>query len=58
VWPTKPRLELARTWRYLGKNQRLTVGLYRWFVWPALGTRAKPRFGPVLGSSTFRVRAR
>jgi hypothetical protein len=58
VWPTKPRLELARTWRYLGKNQRLTAGLYRWFVWPALGTRAKPRFGPVLGSSTFRVRAR
>jgi hypothetical protein len=58
LWPTKPRLELARTWRYLGKRQRLTAGLYRWFVWPALGTRAKPRFGPVLGSSTFRVRAR
>jgi hypothetical protein len=56
LWPTKPRLELARTWRYLGKSQKLTAGLYRWFVWPALGTRAKPRFGRVLGSSTFRVR--
>lgn len=58
MWPTKPRLTLAASWRYLGKNQRLTPGYYRWFVWPALGTRAKPRFGRVLGTSTFRVRPR
>ena len=58
LWPTKPRLQLGRTWRYLGKKQALTAGVYRWFVWPALGTRAKPRFGRPLGSSTFRVKAR
>jgi hypothetical protein len=56
VWPTKPRLRLAKSWRYLGRKQALRPGLYRWFVWPALGTRAQPRFGRVLGSSTFRVR--
>ncbi len=58
IWPTKPQLRLAKTWRYRGANQALLPGFYRWFVWPALGTRAQPRFGPVLGSSTFRVKAR
>ena len=58
LWPTKPRLELGKTWRYLGKKQRLSPGLYRWFVWPALGTRAQPRFGRIIGSSTFRVKQR
>jgi hypothetical protein len=56
LWPTKPRLRLAKTWRYLGRQQRLSPGRYRWFVWPALGTRAKPRFGKPLGSSSFTVR--
>ena len=58
LWPTKPQLQLPKSWRYRGKQQRLLPGFYRWFVWPALGTRAKPRFGPVLGSSTFTVRRR
>lgn len=58
LWPAKPRLKLAKSWRYRGKNQTLLPGFYRWFVWPALGTRARPRFGPVLGSSTFRVKPR
>lgn len=55
-WPQRPTLRLAPTWRYLGKPQSLEPGLHRWFVWPALGTRAKPRFGRPLGSSTFTVR--
>ena len=58
LWPTKPQVKLAKSWRYGGKKQRLLPGFYRWFVWPALGTRAKPRFGSVLGSSTFRVKPR
>ena len=58
MWPTKPELVLAKKWRYGGRQQRLLPGLYRWFVWPALGTRAQPRFGPSLGSSTFRVKPR
>ena len=53
VWPTKPRLHLPKTWRYRGKKQRLTPGSYRWFVWPALGTRAQPRYGRPLVSSSF-----
>ena len=58
VWPTKPELVLPKKWRYGGKQRLLLPGLYRWFVWPALGTRAQPRFGPSLGSSTFRVKPR
>ena len=58
VWPTKPELVLAKRWRYGGRQHLLLPGLYRWFVWPALGTRAQPRFGPSLGSSTFRVKPR
>ena len=56
LWPTKPRLRLARTWRYLGKRQRLAPGVYRWFVWPALGTRARPRYGRPHVSSSFVMR--
>lgn len=58
LWPAKPHLRLAKAWRYLGRKQTLRPGLYRWFVWPAHGTRERPRFGRVLGSSTFRIRAR
>ncbi len=31
-------------------------GIYRWYVWGARGTRAKPVYGSVLGSSTFTVK--
>jgi len=57
AWPRRPWFRLPRTWRYLGKQQALEPGLHRWFVWPALGTRAQPRFGRPLGSSTFRIKA-
>ena len=56
AWPSRPTLRLGRTWRYLGKEQTLAPGRYRWFVWAAMGTRERPRFGRPLGSSAFRVR--
>ena len=31
-------------------------GVYKWYVWGARGTRAKPVYGKVLGSSTFTVK--
>jgi hypothetical protein len=55
AWPKGPTLRLGRTWVYDGRPQRLEPGLYRWFVWPARGTRERPTYGRVLGSSTFRV---
>jgi hypothetical protein len=33
----------------------MTKGPYTWIVWPAYGTRTKPRYGSMLGQSTFRV---
>jgi hypothetical protein len=55
AWPKGTSLRLARTWTYAGRRQRLAPGLYRWYVWPARGTRERPTYGKVLGSSTFRV---
>jgi len=56
TWPKRAKLQLGRTWRYSGTLQRLVPGPYRWYVWGARGTRAKPVYGKVLGSSTFTVK--
>jgi hypothetical protein len=55
-WPRAAQLRLGRTWQYGGKRQRLAPGSYRWYVWGAKGTRERPTYGRVLGSSTFRIR--
>jgi len=56
TWPGTAKLRLARTWTYAGKRHRLEPGLYTWYVWGARGTRARPVYGKVLGSSTFTVK--
>lgn len=56
AWPRAARLELRRTWTYGGKRYRLGPGTYTWYVWGARGSRERPRYGRVLGSSTFVVR--
>jgi hypothetical protein len=56
TWPGAAKLKLARTWTYAGKRYRLQPGVYKWYVWGARGTRAKPVYGKVLGSSTFSVK--
>jgi len=56
TWPRKAALQLARSWSYGGKRQRLLPGTYRWYVWGAKGTRARPTYGRALGTSTFVVR--
>ena len=56
TWPGAAKLKLKRTWTYAGKRYRLQPGVYKWYVWGARGTRAKPVYGSVLGSSTFTVK--
>jgi hypothetical protein len=56
TWPGLAKLKLARTWTYGGKRYRFEPGKYTWYVWGARGTRAKPVYGKVLGSSTFSVK--
>jgi hypothetical protein len=53
VWPLKNRFQLSRTWRYAGKTQRLSAGMYEWFVWAGLGSRAAQKYSPLLGWSRF-----
>ena len=55
AWPTKPALSLARRWKYKGATQTLTSGVYRWYVWPAFGSRARPNYGGLLGQRSFVV---
>jgi large repetitive protein len=55
IWPARARLKLRKRWRYNGKSFQLRSGSYTWLVWPAYGTREKPRYGALLGQSTFKV---
>jgi len=54
IWPQRSRLKLHTRWTYKGRVQRLRPGVYAWAVWPAFGTQAKPRYGRMIGLSTFR----
>jgi hypothetical protein len=56
TWPRAPRLLLARRWSFGGRTWTLSHGRYRWYVWPAFGTRTRPRYGRPLGASSFVVR--
>jgi hypothetical protein len=54
-WPSRARFGLRRSWQHEGRTFRLRPGVYTWYVWPGFGTLAKPRFGKLLGRSSFRV---
>lgn len=56
VWPKGTSLKLRASWTYEGKRQRLDPGRYRWYVWPARGTRVRPQYGQPLGTSLFVVK--
>jgi hypothetical protein len=56
VWPVGSSLRIPGSWTYQGHTYRLTRGTYRWYVWPGRGARSKAVYGPLLGSSQFRVR--
>ncbi len=58
AWPIRAQLRLRARWTYLGRQQRLAPGTYRWLVWPRVGRGAKGRYGALLGQSTFIVTAR
>jgi hypothetical protein len=55
-WPKAPTFRVGKTWRHAGKVQRLEPGRYNWYVWGARGTRQKPKYGKLLGSSSFVVK--
>jgi hypothetical protein len=55
AWPGRPRLALRRSWRHNGRRFRLRPAVYTWYVWPAFGSKVAPRYGKLLGQSSFRV---
>jgi hypothetical protein len=55
TWVAEPSLRLVKTWTYDGRRQTLVGGTYRLFVWPAFGSRAKPKYGRLLGETSFRI---
>jgi hypothetical protein len=56
AWPSKPRFQLRRTWRYGGRRHRLADGTYRWYLWAGYGKRSAHHYGNLLGQRSFVVR--
>jgi hypothetical protein len=53
LWPTAAQLPLPRSWAFAGQRWKLRPGTYRVFVWPAFGSMASPRYGKLLGQTSF-----
>src|SRR5919109_66561 len=58
AWPRRTRFQLRSSWRFAGREQRLTPGTYRWYVWPGYGPTSARKYGRMLGTSTFVVTGR
>ena len=56
TWPVGTSFRLHKNWSYAGRRYTLKRGTYRWFIWPGHGARARAKYGPLLGSSSFVVR--
>jgi hypothetical protein len=54
AWPKTTRYTMHYKWKYLRKRYRLPKGVkVRWYVWPAFGTLAAPKYGKLIGTSSF-----
>ena len=58
TWVGSPKLALKQRWTFAGASRRLVDGRYKAYVWPALGTRANPRYGKLVGQVEFVVKRR
>jgi hypothetical protein len=56
AWPAKPHQTLPRRWTYRGRSVTLKPGIFVWYVWPAFGSMPNPRYGQLLGRSSFEFR--
>jgi hypothetical protein len=55
-WPWKSSIQLRSTWRYKGRSYTLSAAGYKVYAWPGFGRPAVGRYGPMLGSTSFRIR--
>jgi hypothetical protein len=54
-WPWKSSIQLRSTWRYKGRSYTLSAAGYKVYAWPGFGRPAAGRYGPMLGSTSFRI---
>jgi hypothetical protein len=52
-WPTSSPFRIPRSWVFSGRRVTLEPGTYRVFVWPAFGSTKHPRYGKLLGQTSF-----
>jgi hypothetical protein len=57
AWPGRPRFQLHARWVFGGDEYRLRPGRYIWLVYPAFGTPTNPRYGKLVGLSSFVVKS-
>ena len=57
AWPKRPRLRLHARWVFGGDEYRLRPGKYIWLVYPAFGKLSNPRYGKLVGLSSFVVKS-
>jgi hypothetical protein len=55
AFPRKPLYRLRSPWKWQGRKYKMVKGVYTWYVWPGYGARADVRYGPLMGTATFRL---
>jgi hypothetical protein len=54
-WPRRPSHPMAATWRFAGRLQTLEPGTYFAYAWPGFGSKARARYGRMIGWTKFVV---
>jgi hypothetical protein len=55
LWPSKPKVQVPRSWVYGGAHYRLQAGRYRWFVYPGVGKRSQLRLQKLHKTGVLKV---
>jgi hypothetical protein len=54
-WPRRPSHPMAASWRFAGRLQTLEPGTYFAYAWPGFGSKARARYGKMIGWTKFIV---
>jgi hypothetical protein len=54
-WPRRPSHKMAASWQFAGRLQTLERGTYFAYAWPGFGSKARARYGKMIGWTKFVV---
>jgi hypothetical protein len=54
-WPGRPSHRMAASWQFGGRLQTLEPGTYFAYAWPGYGSKARARYGRMIGWTKFVV---